>query len=160
MARKPNVKGTSTAISVQVRGVPALHRALAKLLEPELTQAMDKANKQGANVYAKALRPAVGARSSRMRKAVRVKRAKTGKPGWVIGSKRKIAFFWPFVIGGTRAHGPRKARALAFQVGGNWVRASRVSGVPADPIVERVGRGSEREVARIIEDTFAKETGL
>jgi len=153
------VRGSST-INVRVVGVSGIHRVFAKLLEPELTQAMDKANKAGANLYAKKLRPAVGARSKRMRKAVRVKRAKTGKPGWVIGSKRKVAFFWPFVIGGTRDHGPRRANMLRFQVGGAWVAARRVSGVRADPIVDHVGRSSEAEVTRTIEDTFARETGL
>jgi hypothetical protein len=157
MARAP--RGNST-FGVEVVGVSGIRKALRPLLEPELTASLDKANKQGANLYAKRLRPAVGARSSRMKKAVRVKRAKTGKPGWVIGSRRRVAFFWPFVIGGTRDHGPRKAKLLAWQQGGTWVRASRVRGVKADPIVERVGRSSESEVDRAINDAFAKETGL
>lgn len=158
MARR-TVRGNS-AVSVEVVGLSALQKALKPLLDPELTNAIDKANKQGANTYAKKLRPAVATRSSRMRKAVRVRRAKTGKPGWVIGSKRKVAFFWPFVIGGTRAHGPRKADAISFQVNGKWVRVKRVSGVKADPIVDKVGRDNEAEVDRQINDAFAKATGL
>lgn len=157
MARAP--RGNS-AFGVEVLGVSGVRKALRPLLEPELTGHIDKANKKGAQLYAKKLRPAVGARSKRMRKAVRVKRAKTGKPGWVIGSKRKVAFFWPFVIGGTRAHGPRKADALRFQVGGRWVTAKSVRGVKSDPIVEKVGRDNENEVDRAINDAFAKETGL
>lgn len=157
MARAP--RGNS-AFGVEVLGVSGVRKALRPLLEPELTAAIDKANKKGANQYAKALRPAVGARSKRMRKAVRVKRAKTGKPGWVIGSKRRVAFFWPFVIGGTRAHGPRKAGALKFKVGNRWVVTKSVKGVRADPIVERVGRSHETEVDRTINQAFAQETGL
>ena len=152
-------RGNST-FGVTVLGVGGIRRALRPLLEPELTASIDKANKKGAQLYAKKLRPAVGARSSRMRKAVRVKRAKTGKPGWVIGSKRKVAFFWPFVIGGTRTHGPRKADALRFKSGGRWVTVKSVRGVKADPIVERVGKSNEAEVDRTINDAFAQETGL
>lgn len=157
MARVP--RGSST-FNVEIVGATGIRKALAPLLEPELTKAIDKANKKGAQLYAKKLRPAVGARSSRMRKAVRVKRAKTGKPGWVVGSKRSVAFFWPFVIGGTKTHGPRKAKTLRFQVNGTWISARRVSGVKADPIVDRVGRGSEAEVDRLINQVFAEETGL
>lgn len=156
-ARAP--RGNS-AVNVELLGLSGVQRALKPLLDPELTNTIDKANKKGAQLYAKRLRPAVGTRSSRMRKAVRVKRAKTGKPGWIIGSRRKVAFFWPFVIGGTRDHGPRKAKALSFQAGGRWVTTGRVRGVKADPIVERVGKDSEREVDRAINEAFAKETGL
>lgn len=156
-ARAP--RGTST-LNVQVVGIDPLRRALRPLLEPEITAIIDAANKRAAQEYAKALRPAVGAVSKRMRKAVRVRRAKTGKPGWIVGSKRSVAFFWPFVIGGTRAHGPRKAKYLAFQVNGKWVRASRVSGVKANPIVERIAEQHERRIANQIEDQFVKETGL
>lgn len=148
-------------LSVEVAGVDGIRRALRPLLEPELTAGLDRANKKGAQAYAKALRPAVGAVSSRMRKAVRVRRAKTGKPGWVIGSKRKVAFFWPFVIGGTRAHGPRKAKALAWQGrDGKWITAFRVRGVKANPIVERVARDNEARIAREIDQQFSKEAGL
>jgi hypothetical protein len=157
MARAP--RGSST-FGVEVVGATGIRKALAPLLEPELTKALDRANKKGAQLYAKRLRPAVGARSKRMRKAVRVRRAKTGKPGWVIGSKRSVAFFWPFVIGGTRDHGPRKADALRFRVGSRWVTTKSVRGVKADPIVEKVGRSSESEVERVINQAFAEETGL
>lgn len=156
-ARAP--RGNS-AISVEVLGLSGLQKALRPLLDPELTNTIDKANKKGAQTYAKRLRPAVGARSTRMRKAVRVRRAKTGKPGWIVGSKRSVAFFWPFVIGGTRDHGPRKAPALRFQVNGSWISTRRVRGVKADPIVEKVGKGSEAEVDRVINQAFAAETGL
>lgn len=153
------VRGNS-AISVQVLGLDGIHRAFRPLLEPEITAYIDAANKKGAQGYAKALRPAVGAVSSRMRRAVRVKRAKTGKPGWAIGSKRKVAFFWPFVIGGTRAHGPKRARALAWKGPHGWINAGRVRGVRANAIVERVARDNEARIARDIETQFAKETGL
>lgn len=152
------VSGNSYA-SVSVSGVDGIHKALAKWLEPELTAELDAVNKKAANSMAKALRAEVKPVSRRMSRAVRVRRAKTGKPGWVVGSRRKVAFFWPFVIGGTKAHGPRKARALAFKVGGKWVRASRVKGVGANPLVERVASRYEPQVMRQIDQDMTRMTG-
>lgn len=111
--------------------------------------------------------------SRHMARAVRVKRAKTGKPGWVVGSRRKIAFFWHMVINGTRDHGPRKADALVFVPGWNpylgasshgagngWVRARRVRGVKPNPIIDRVVARRERQTADGIERDIVKRTGL
>jgi hypothetical protein len=111
-----------------------------------------------------------------MAKAVRVKRARTGKPGWVVGSRRKVAFFWHMVINGTKAHGPRKANALIFIPGwnpflgasshgvggeaGKWVRAKRVRGVAPNPIVDRVVARRESAVAKDLERDYLKGTGL
>lgn len=163
--------------TVEVSGVDGIRKALGKWLEPELTRELDAANRAAARTYAKELKSALAPVSKHMVKAVRVKRAKTGKPGWVVGSKRKVAFFWPFVIQGTKAHGPRKADALVFipgwnpylgasshgagrgDGGGGWVRAKKVRGVPANPVVERVAKGSERRVAAQIDKDMTRMTG-
>lgn len=161
MARAP--RGNS-AVRIEVRGIDGIRKALRPLLEPELSQGLDRANKKGAQTFAKALRPAVKVESSRMAKAVRVKRAKTGKPGWVVGSKRKVAFFWPFVIGGTRAHGTKASSGGKLMVftpkGGTTIRTRRVRGVVANPIVERVARSNEQRVANQIDQDVMKATGL
>ena len=152
-------RGNST-VSVSVTGISGLHRALRPLLEPEITQLMDAANKKGAQEYARALRPAVRTVSKRMGRAVRVKRARTGKPEWVVGSRRKVAFFWPFVIGGTRNHGPKKARLLVWVTPEATIRATRVRGVAGNPIVERVATDNEARIAESISIDFGKQAGL
>ena len=90
----------------------------------------------------------------------------------MVGSKRKIAFFWPFVIGGTRDHGPRRAKALVFVpgwnpylgasskgVGNRWVRAQRVRGVRASNSVEKVANANEALVVRQIDKDMERMTG-
>lgn len=163
----------SGSITVEVRGITELQRALRPLLEPEITKHIDASNKKAAQSLAKDLRKEAKPVSKHMARAVRVKRAKTGKPGWIVGSRRKIAFFWHMVIGGTKDHGPRKAPALVFVPGWNpyigasskgagnkVVRAMRVRGVKPNPIVDRVVARRETPVAKQLEDDFAKRTGL
>lgn len=162
----------SATISVHVAGVRGIRRALAPWLEPELTEELDAANRRAARRYAKDLRAELRPMSRHMSKAVRVKRARTGKPGWVVGSRRKIAFFWHMVIGGTQDHGPRKAKYLLFVpgfnqyigasshgVGNGWVRASRVRGVRPNDAVERVARRGEASVAAQINADMSRATG-
>ena len=168
------IKGDSTAhATIRVTGIGPIHRALAPLLDPELTNRIDKANKQAANKLAKYVRSEARPASKHMAKAVRVKRARTGKPGWVVGSKRKDAFFFHMVILGTKDHGPKNANALIFipgwnpyiggsskGVGNKYVRAKRVKGVKANPIIDRVVARQEGPVAARIEADVLKGTGL
>lgn len=149
-----------STLQVSVKGVTGIRRALRPLLDPEITKHADAAAKEAAKVYAKALRPEARAVSRRMGRAVRVRRAKRDRPAWVVGSSRRVAFFWPFVIGGTRDHGPRKAKALVWSGRNGVVVAHRVSGVKANPIVERVAKRSEDSANRAAEAKFAQETGL
>lgn len=159
MSRNRGYRGNS-AISVEVEGLSAIHKAFRPLLEPEITNLFNEANKKGAQAYAKALRPEVRRVSKRMARAVRVRRAKTGRPDWVVGSRRKVAFFWPFVIGGTRDHGPKKARLLVWVTPTATVRSKRVRGVGANPIVERVAKANEKRIADAISIDFGKQAGL
>lgn len=151
-----SLRGTSTAV-VQIKGVEGIRRVLAPLLEPELTKLLDVGNKKAAQLLAKEVRADLRPVSKHMARAVRVKRAKTGKPGWVVGSRRKGAFFFHMVIGGTRAHGPRRAAALVFipnwnpYIGasshgiatGNVVRTQHVRGVRPNPVIARVAKRAE-----------------
>jgi hypothetical protein len=146
---------------VKVTGVAGIRKALRPLLEPELSKELDAATKRGAQTYARALRPELRKVSRRMARAVRVKRAKKDRPGWVVGSRRKVAFFWPFVIGGTKDHGPRKADYLTFKgKDGQFLTTKRVRGVPANPIVDRVARAVEARAAADAERQFTNSTGL
>jgi hypothetical protein len=166
------VRGSGSA-RVQVRGVTELQRALRPLLEPELTNMLDAENKKAAQALAKDVRAEAKPVSKHMAKAVRVKRAKTGKPGWVVGARRKVAWFWHIVIGGSKDHGPRNADAMVFipgwnpylgasskGVGSKVVRVKRVRGVRANPIIERVVARREATVARKLENDIAKRAGL
>lgn len=136
-----------STFDVRIQGADGIHRALRKWLDPELSKELDAATKKSAQLYARELRKEARPVSKRMARAVRVKRAKREKPGWVVGSRRKVAFFWPFVIGGTKAHGPRKNKSglLVWVTPGNTatVRARHVRGVKANPIVERVAARAE-----------------
>jgi len=164
------IKGSSTE-TISVVGIDGIHKALAPWLEPELTANLDVANKKAAQTLATELRGEVRPVSRHMARAVRVKRARTGKPDWVVGSHRKTAFWWPFVIGGTRAHGPRKARALYFIPGWNpylgtsppsgasQVRTQKVRGVEANPLVERVAKRMEAMVVSEIDQDMTRMTG-
>lgn len=165
-------------VFIEVQGVKELHRALQPLLEPEIRLRMEASLKQGAQVYSKELRREARPASTRMSRAVRYYKAKRDKPGYVVGFRRRVAFFTHFVIGGTRDHGPRKAKLLWFVPGWNpygasshgvgrtdgrggaWVRAARVRGVKANPIVDRVADRFEGRVAKATEAQFVKETGL
>lgn len=128
---------------VQVKGVEGIRRALKPWLEPELDKQLDAATKASAKLMAKELKADLRPISKRMARAVRVRRAKRERPGWVVGSRRKTAFFWPFVIGGTRAHGPRRAKLLVFVTKTATVRTPHVRGVRPNPVVERVARRAE-----------------
>ena len=149
-----------SSFSVRVEGASAIQRTLRHWLEPELTKELDAATKKSAQLYARELRSAVKPVSKRMARAVRVKRARREKPGWVVGSRRKVAFFWPFVIGGTKAHGPRKARLLVWVTPNNTetVRATHVRGVPANPIVERVAARAEARAMAEADKYLGKNT--
>jgi hypothetical protein len=160
----------NSVLTVKVAGVDGIRKALRPWLDPELTNELDAANKKAAQTMARQLRSALAPVSKHMARAVRVKRAKTGKPGWVVGSRRKGAFFWHMVIGGTADHGPRRAKSLVFVPGWNpylgghspsqgWVRVARVKGVRARPIVEQVAQQYEGRVADQIDGDIARATG-
>jgi len=144
---------------IEVRGVGPIRRALRPWLEPELDKELDAATKASAQLYARELRKELRGVSKRMARAVRVRRAKRDRPGWVVGSRRKVAFFWPFVIGGTRSHGPRKAKSLYFYgKDGQTHRPARVRGVRPNPIVERVASRSEGRAMAEADKQLAKNT--
>lgn len=148
--------------AIQVQGVAGIRRALRPLLNPELDRQLDASTKKSAQLYARELRKDLRPVSKRMARAVRVKRARRERPGWVVGSRRKVAFFWPFVIGGTRNHGPRKAKMLVFVTPDNsaTVRTARVRGVPSNPIVERVAKRIEARAFGEADKQFVRSTGL
>ena len=167
MSARSFPRGTSTSV-VQIKGVDGIRRVLAPLLEPELTKLLDAQNKKAAQLLAREVRTELRPISRHMSRAVRVKRAKTGKPDWIVGSRRKGAFFFHMVIGGTRAHGPRKAPALVFvpnwnpYIGasshgiatGKTVRTNHVRGVRPNPAIERVAKRAEGRAFKEVDDSI------
>ncbi len=148
MARTARQLTSSTgSVTVEVQGASEVHKMLARWADAE---GMDKrtrlANREAAKVLAKDLRSEVGKSSRRMRQSVYVHNQRGSKTGVIVGHhKRKSSGpkgdFWPMVIGGTKDHGPRKARALVFDGRDGFVMTSRVKGVSGTDAVRKVAEG-------------------
>lgn len=172
-------RGTAT-IGVSVLGVSGIRAALRPLLEPELTDALDRGNRAAARALAKRVRAEVAKSSPTVARAVRVKRARTGKPGWVVGSRRRgVGFVFPFIVGGTSDHGPLRAKRLVFipgwnpylgasapakrlsgKAGDRLVMVARVRGVRASDSVAVAAAAGESEAVRAAEQSFAQSARL
>jgi len=148
--------------SVEVRGVDGVHRMLEKYTDPKLTKRLQKAVSAGAKVYVSPLRSEARPVSKRMARAVTSNQTGRGivdaprggsrDPKAVVGFRAKLAFFARFVVGGTKAHGPRRARALAFRGrGGNLVVVQSVRGVKPNPMIARVAQSHEGAASAAID---------
>jgi len=165
-------------MTISVQGVSGVRRMLAPFLDPELTQNMQEATKKGAQVLRAPLKSALRPLSKRMAGAVSIRRAKRDRPATIVGSKRKKAFFWHMVIGGTRSHGPRRAPYMVIGLnalrgsgsgkvriqgpgalrGQGLRRASKVRGVPPNPVVDRVARSNESRVVEAMNRHIASRS--
>lgn len=160
-------------MNISVKGVSGVRKMLAPFLEPELTRELQEATKQGAKVLRAPLRSALSGVSKRMAGAISIRKAKRGRPATIVGSKRKKAFFWHMVIGGTKEHGPRTARYMVIGLNaargtaatvrarktgsgliqgpgamrGRGFRLVRhVRGVPPNPIIDEVATANQSRV--------------
>lgn len=153
-------------MTISVQGVSGVRKMLAPFLEPELSREMQAATKKGAEVLRRPLKAALRPVSKRMAGAVSIRKARRDRPATIVGSKRKKAFFWHMVIGGTKAHGPRRAQYMVIGLnarrgsgsgqvrlqgpgvmrGQGFRRASRVRGVPANPILAKVATANQSRV--------------
>lgn len=124
--------------NVTIQGADGVQKMLSDYMEPKLPRRLQDATKAGANVFKAPLKAEARRVSKRMARAVSVKRARKDRPATIVVFRAKLAWFRHFVIGGTRDHGPRRARLLVFDSGGQVIRARRVRGVPANPMVDRV----------------------
>lgn len=135
---------------IEIRGDREVRQMLGQYKNPTLTKRLQDATKAGATVFKPAVKAEAGRVSKRLARSVSVRRAKRDRPATILVFRPKVAFFRHFVIGGTRDHGPRKAQWLFFIPGWNQyfttgppagrsqVRAKRVRGVRANPIIARV----------------------
>jgi hypothetical protein len=128
-------------VSVDVRGIPEVKAALGKLEGPAMKKTLQAASKAGgkvlkASVQAEAPKGATG----RLRKSISARTVRRDRPGTVISPRPKVAFYRHMVIGGTKAHGPKKPQnaVLIFKGSrGQDVRTPWVRGVQPNPFVSR-----------------------
>jgi hypothetical protein len=137
-------------ISLSFQGEREIREALAKFMDPILTQRGQRATKAGAQVLRDPLRAAVTPLSKRMGRSVYLHVAKREKPAYVVGHHRRTAFFWHMVIGGTKAH------SLTARKGGR--SGPTVRGVAAHPVVARVAAQYGDAAYRAMVDDLMKES--
>jgi hypothetical protein len=149
---------TPTTAVVGVEGVAGVHEMLRKWADPKTLETRNRnATRAAAKLLAKPLRAEARAASSRMGKSVYIHQKRGDRTATIVGHHRKVSRgpkgdFWPMVIGGTKDHGPRKAKFLIFTgSGGETIFARRVRGVRPNPIVARVAQTyGERAIAAMI----------
>lgn len=145
--------------SVTVVGADGVHRMLRAYTNPKLTKRLQDATKAGANVFKAPLKAEARTVSKRLARSVSVRKAKRERPATIVTFRPKVAFFRHFVIGGTRDHGPRKAKLMAWQGKSGPAFARRVRGVKPNPIVARVAsRLAGQAYAAIDRDLDRTET--
>lgn len=139
---------------IEIHGVDGVMRMLKPYTDPAFKRRMQSAVKAGGLALQGPLRAESGRVSKRMAKAVYVVQTPTSMvgrhdkvtdPHVFVGYRRKTAFFAHMVIGGTREHGPRKARAMVFSNPPEGVVAHHVRGVRPNPIVARVASAHESQ---------------
>lgn len=147
---------------VEVRGADGVHKMLDPYTDPKLRKRLTKAVAEGGKALRQPLRGEARKVSKRMARAVTSNATGRGivdapkggdrDPKAVIGFRQKLAFFARFVVGGTRDHGPRSARALAFKGrDGHLVMVQRVRGVKPNPMVTRVAEANASAVYAAID---------
>lgn len=125
-------------MSVEIRGADGVRRMLKQYTDPSLSKRVQSATKAGADVFKPALKAEARKVSKRMARGVSVRKARRDRPATVVSIRPKVAFFRHFVIGGTKAHGPRRAPVMRFQGRNGLVTTKRVRGVPPNPMIARV----------------------
>lgn len=156
-------------------GQSEIEAMLSNWQDPTLTKRAQAATKKGAQVLQAPLRAAVTPLSRRMGQSVYVHAATREKPAYVIGHHKRTAFFWPWLIGGTKDHGPRSKPVLVFVPGFNpfsgvssklsgttqsLVHARTVRGVKPHPVVAAVaaqygGLAEEAVIAALKQESVA-----
>lgn len=144
--------------TIQVKGVDGVRRMLKQYTDPSLSKRFRSATKAGGNELKGPLKAESGKVSKRMARAVTVKQGSSGlegashmprvrEPHAFVGYRTKAAFFANMVLGGTKAHGPKRAGLMVFRAkGGGIVRTRHVRGVRPNPIVSRVAASHEAAV--------------
>ena len=159
----PGQGGVMVGLSIDVRGIPEVQKALERCTGPEMKRTLQKASTAGAKALKKPVQAAAprGA-TGRLRKSVSSRQARRDRPAAVVTARPKVAFYRHMVIGGTRAHGPRKSanKMLVFKgEGGRRIVTPWVKGTSARPFIavgfERGKGAAERAIEKVIDDYLA-----
>lgn len=143
-------------IRVSIRGLPEAQRAVDGLTKG-MRAKLQKTTKVGADKFKSPAKAEARHLSKRLGRSVRVRKARRDLPATVLSFNPKVAWFRHFVIQGTNAHGPRRARMLRWEGKGGVIFARRVRGVPPHPILEHVVSAHLREAQNAMADQLLKE---
>ena len=146
-----------SGITVDVRGLAGVQAMLGKWDDKSARKVLRSALRSGGAVVKKAVK--AEAPYPDLKRAVWARTAGKGQIGFVIGHhKSNGGFIWHMVVGGTKAHGPRKAKALVFynRKAGNMVVASSVRGISPNPFVARAYAHSEATAMAKVSEVIDK----
>ena len=150
-------------VNVQILGIPEVMAALDRIDDAGEKKVLQQAVTAGA----KAMKPYVVAAAPRgatgkLKRSISARQARRNRPAAVVSPRPKVAFYRHMVIGGTKEHGPRKAKALVFQSTSRargWVYALRVKGTPPRPFIARGFAAGEPSAMRAINAVLDKAIG-
>lgn len=147
-------------IGISIAGMPEVQAMLNRLDDPFMRPVLQRATDAGAV----ALKPLIFAEmppdaahrdmrgrkrlaaSGGLRQSVWIHRAKRQRPATIISNHRKIAYWWPMVIGGSRPHRVR----FASQVAAGVPRSNLKSGQLGEGAIQSRGHGGNPFVSRAL----------
>lgn len=150
--------GAGPVVTVKVVGGPRVQRMLAPYRDPAFTLRAQRATVAGAEVLRRPLKAEAAKVSSRMARAVSIRQAQRNRPAAVVTFTKRVAWFRHLVIGGTKAHGPRRKKALRFKGTFGWVTIRRVRGVRPNPMIQRVATQYRTRVTSAMIRYLARQT--
>lgn len=103
-------------MSVSLRGLEEVQRALAKLEPGPLKKVLQKASSAGAKTIKPYVQSETPKRTGRMRKSISATQARKDRPAAIVKFRPKVAYYRHFVIKGTKAHRIRFADQKAAGV--------------------------------------------
>jgi hypothetical protein len=155
-------------MSIEVIGANGVHQMLQDYMEPKLPKRIQSATKAGATVFKAPVKAEASLVSKRLARSVSVRKARKDTPATILTFRPSVAWFRHFIIDGTQDHGPKKAALLAFipnwnpyftggpPSGASQVRAHKVRGMKANPIIARVADAYENEAYQAIDADLTK----
>lgn len=146
----------SGSIRFSIQGLPEAQTAVDGLTKG-MRQKLQRTTKAGATQFKSAAQAEARPLSKRLARSVSVRAGKRERPSTVLTFRPAVAWFRHFIIGGTNAHGPRKARMLSWVGPNGRIFARRVRGVPPHPILERVFAARQQAASNAMADELLKE---
>lgn len=137
--------------TVVVRGVEGVRRMLKPYTDPSMRKRVQTATKAGADVFKPAMKAEAAKVSKRLARSVSVRKARRDLPATIVTFRPKVAFFRHFVVGGTKAHGPKRKGVMVFRNPPVGVVAKHVRGVRPNPIPARVAARLEGQAYAAID---------